>query len=341
VSVNFSASLTTRLYNWTDWLVVATSHKFAIQYEDDIDTYTIWGYDGPEVHICTIWQGTVPDAAITGGYSQAQNDADLADWETNYKPTANAPIDPRAATGVQGVAAAKGLGNFAPDPRNNPYEPAPDEVSQLYVDTEGSLVTRGAVLTDEGSLRDDFVGSALETTLTGSLTFTNGSRDVTGTGTLFTEEVNRNHYIKLSADGIDKFVAIVRAPTDTSLLLEEPYAGSSATGAAQITRWLKVPIGGTPGTVAVGSSSLTLTGSTVNACGLHVYRSGDYLPMLATWQVSISQRVANQTAWFGFRDSSTSPTMYCDVVFDGTANTTFKFRSAWNGDEQLSTITLP
>jgi hypothetical protein len=65
------------------------SKTLKIQYEDDGTTYTIYGYDQPEVVTCTIWQGAVPGTVIAGGYSQAQNDADKSDFQTNYLPTAN------------------------------------------------------------------------------------------------------------------------------------------------------------------------------------------------------------------------------------------------------------
>jgi len=42
---------------------------------------------------CTIWTGAVPAGVIAGGYSQAQNDADKTDFETNFKPYANRSID--------------------------------------------------------------------------------------------------------------------------------------------------------------------------------------------------------------------------------------------------------
>jgi hypothetical protein len=48
---------------------------------------------------CIIWKGAVPSTVLQG-YSQAQNDADKSDFETNYKAFSNLPItestrDPR------------------------------------------------------------------------------------------------------------------------------------------------------------------------------------------------------------------------------------------------------
>jgi len=74
---------------WTWFKPLISSKTLKVQYEDEGSSYTIYGYDQPEVVTCTIWQGVVPQTVIDGGYSQAQNDADKADFEANYMPTAN------------------------------------------------------------------------------------------------------------------------------------------------------------------------------------------------------------------------------------------------------------
>jgi len=79
--------------NWT-WLKPLIPYKsIVLQYEEDAEIYLVYGYDVPEVLSCTIWKGVVPVGIVAGGYSQAQNDADKADFETNYKPYANRSID--------------------------------------------------------------------------------------------------------------------------------------------------------------------------------------------------------------------------------------------------------
>lgn len=59
-----------------------------IQYLESSETYSIFAYDTPIKYTCTIWLNTVP-TGIVGSYSQAQNDSDKTDFETNYKSTAN------------------------------------------------------------------------------------------------------------------------------------------------------------------------------------------------------------------------------------------------------------
>lgn len=339
--LSLAPQFTQRNYNWTNWKIVQLFKAGLHQYDDDSNVYTIYFYDGPEVHLCTIWKGILPDGVLNSGYSQEQNDSDKTDFENNYKNNANQAIDKLAASGVKGQSPAKGLGGFAPDPTNNPYQPAADEIVSLYVDGEGSLVTRGAILTDEGSFRDDFTGSALEVDLTGTLTFTNGSRIVTGSGTIFTSELSRDHYIKLKTDDVTYWAEIERVPNDTSLLLVEAYNGSSDSGTAHKTKWITETSALNPGTVDITSSIVTLSSNTHSDSSVIIYRGGDYLPFLITWVTSISQRVADQTSFIGVRDDINNPSMYCDVIFDGTDDTQITFRSAWNGDEQSTDITLP
>lgn len=92
MTVSFGSSFTQKYYVWTTFKVVQSSKLLSIQYDDDGVIYTIYGYDGPEVHICVIYKGLVPDGIINSGYSQVQNDADKSDFETNYKSTANSRL---------------------------------------------------------------------------------------------------------------------------------------------------------------------------------------------------------------------------------------------------------
>jgi hypothetical protein len=65
----------------------------SIQYDDDGTIYTIYAFDGPQIFSCVIWKGAVPESVINGGYSQAQNDTNKTDFESNYKPYANRPVN--------------------------------------------------------------------------------------------------------------------------------------------------------------------------------------------------------------------------------------------------------
>jgi hypothetical protein len=78
---------------WSWFKPLIASKTLKVQFEEDSDIYLVYGYDTPEVCVCTIWKDVVPGPVITGGYSQAQNDADKVDFETNFKPYANRSID--------------------------------------------------------------------------------------------------------------------------------------------------------------------------------------------------------------------------------------------------------
>ena len=78
--------------NWTAFKENARQRGFSVQYNIDDGIYFIFGLDGPLAFNCVIWTGTVPDGVITGGYSQAQNDTDKTEWETDFKAKANQPL---------------------------------------------------------------------------------------------------------------------------------------------------------------------------------------------------------------------------------------------------------
>lgn len=79
---------------WTNFKAIAiTTKNLPIQYTDDGIEYTIFAFDDNTIaYVTTIWKGTVPDSVTSNGYSQAQNDSDKSDFETNYKPNANSRI---------------------------------------------------------------------------------------------------------------------------------------------------------------------------------------------------------------------------------------------------------
>lgn len=93
MSVNLSSVFTQRSYFWTQFKAVVVAKECVLQCYETDESYTIWGYDGPEVHITTIWKGVVPEGVVPN-YSQSDNDTDLTDFETNFLPTINARIAP-------------------------------------------------------------------------------------------------------------------------------------------------------------------------------------------------------------------------------------------------------
>lgn len=227
------------------------------------------------------------------------------------------------------------------------YQPDPSNLvggaSSVSLDASGRLEAHSTVLTDEGSFRDDFSGAALTTALTGTLTFTNGSTTVTGTGTLFTTQVGQLRYIKKTADNESRYVQVESIQSDTSLTLASAYVGTTATTTGVASNWQTIT--GTGGSIAVASSALSVgSGTTANAV-TQVVRSGDYPPYIATIYASISQRIANQTAYFGFQAGpGASPSAQCTVQFSGTDNTKVTFLTAFSSqasDQTSTTVSLP
>lgn len=69
--------------------------------------------------------------------------------------------------------------------------------------------------------------------LTGVVTFTNGSISVTGAGTVFLTQVTSGGYVKLTADGTSFYARVGSVSSNTALTLDAAYGGSSGSGAAQ------------------------------------------------------------------------------------------------------------
>lgn len=111
MSVAVAPNITHRSYRWVDWkVIVAAKGIVRWQHDDDGVMYTIWGYDGPEAHTCQIWKSVVPDTVVSI-YSQAQNDADKADFEANYMPMSNQSLEPRNPDGLPQVTVLNNITN--------------------------------------------------------------------------------------------------------------------------------------------------------------------------------------------------------------------------------------
>lgn len=111
MTIALAPQYTQRNYTWTAWKAMYATKGSLFQYDDNTILYTIWSYDGPDVHVCQIYKGILPYAVVDSGYSQATNDADKADFEANYKAAGNQPLyqsDTDGAQIVRNKAAKKG-----------------------------------------------------------------------------------------------------------------------------------------------------------------------------------------------------------------------------------------
>lgn len=290
--------------------------------------------------------------------------SDITDFETNYKPSATSVVNGSEAIALKQfpeylavigsplnptnevirISGGQGMGDAYPSPKANLPTVDTREADGVYLNKNGQLVTHANITGDQGTIRDDFNGSAITTALTGTLNFTSGSTTVTGSGTLFTTELNRDQYIKANAHAETTFTRVRRVISDTSLELEQGYLGATASAAASSkSRWPTVT--GSGGSFAVGSSNLTIASGTTSGSRSYVSR-----PILAQCMhvvansLNISQRIANQEALFGLMDNPASPGQQAVIVFDGTVNTTIKFRTSSSSsanDTEETSVTLP
>lgn len=224
-----------------------------------------------------------------------------------------------------------------------PNYSAPSSAAQraASIDDFGSLQTRGAVLTDEGTFRVNFANTSLFLSL-GSVTVSGAT--VTGTGFL-SADVHVNDYFKVAADADTFCQQIDSIDSDTQLTLKAAYTGSaSGTG----NRSLLFPYTGTGGSQSVASGALTLTGGTTATSITGVKRFTDYGPLVYRARVTISQRIANQSIHIGLEEDVATPRWFARFLADGTTNTTIKCETGRNpsgapsaSETQTSTVTLP
>jgi hypothetical protein len=207
------------------------------------------------------------------------------------------------------------------------------------IDAWGNLQQRGTILTDEGSLADDF--SAMSTSLTGTLTFTNGSKSVTGALSFFGSELDEYHYIKLDAHDETAWVLVESVEDDGHLTLASPYTGANGTGAASTSLWKTYTQAG--GSISAANSICAIApGTSAGATG--IFHAADYSPMFLSLRVALSQRIANQTTCIGFRDDFEAPTLLASFVFTGTDATLVTCKtmsSTGTGASTETTVSIP
>ena len=212
----------------------------------------------------------------------------------------------------------------------------------LMVGADGSLQCYSEVITDAGSFREDYPGSSLQSNLTGTVLFTNGSTAVTGTGCSFTTQINRFSYIKLTGHADTVLASVLSVVDDNNLILVAAYTGATGSGVGINSFWL--PTVGTGGSISVASSILSIASGTTAGSNTWVQRGADYGPMEKTIRFSVSQRIANETIRMGFVDNFASPTVQACIELTGTDNTQVSLvcrSSALAADLETVTATLP
>jgi hypothetical protein len=213
--------------------------------------------------------------------------------------------------------------------------------SPLNIDDFGSLQTRGAVLTDEGTFRANFANTSLFVGI-GSVTVSGNT--VTGSGFL-TSEAHINDYFKIAADADTFCQQIDSIDSDTQMTLKAAYTGAaSGTG----NRSLVFPFTGSGGSLAVASGALTMTGGTTVSAITGIKRYTDYGPLVYRARVTVSQRIANQEIHIGLEEDAATTRWFARFLLDGTVNTTAKCETGRNptgtpsaAETQTTTVALP
>jgi hypothetical protein len=209
------------------------------------------------------------------------------------------------------------------------------------VDDGGALITRGAVLTDEGTFRCNFANTSVAVGI-GSVTVSGTT--VTGTGFL-NADVHYKDYFKLSADGESAWRQIESIDSDAQMTLVSAYTGgTSGTG----ERALMQPFTGAGGSLAVASGALTIGGGTTATSITGIKRLTDYAPLIFRARLSISQRIANQEIHIGLEEDAATTRWFARFLADGTTATTIKCETGRNptgapsaAETETVTVTLP
>lgn len=236
----------------------------------------------------------------------------------------------------------QGEGRFWPEPYGHISQVDANAQEESHLDSEGNLMTRGPVLTDEGTKRDDFGGGAtsLDTDI-GDVQFTNGSTTITGAG--FLTSLSHDSYVRKASETGAQGIKVVSIESDTEAELATAYSGTTELTAAKVSSWHHAGTSGAA--ITVGSSLVNLTTGTTSGAQATLHQDADYQFLSGNFILSQSQRIANQATQFGFSDNPHGvhgQAVY--VEFTGTVNTTATFvtqASSDASDKQTTTVTIP
>lgn len=226
------------------------------------------------------------------------------------------------------------------------YGAPEDSIAQpLTTDPDGALITRGSVLTDEGTFRVNFSNSSIASSI-GTVNVAGAVVTGTGFSTDTTKDVHVGDYFKLDADGESAWTQIESIDSETQLTLRVAYTGGTS-GAA--SRAIMRPVTGAGGSIAVASGACTLTSGTTANSNTYIVRNVDVPPLVYRGVLSISQRIANNDLIAGLSEPFTVlDRWYARFRFTGTNNTQVVCETSRNptttpsGNEiQSTTVTLP
>lgn len=209
------------------------------------------------------------------------------------------------------------------------------------IDSGGALITRSAVLTDEGTFRVNFANTSLSVSV-GSVTISGAT--VSGAG-FDTTDIHRGDYFKLDADAESAWAQVESINSASSLTLVAVYTGGTS-GAA--SRTLVRPITANGGSIAVASGQCTLSSGTTSGAQAVIARLVDYAPLVWRGRLSISQRIVNQSIRMGGVEGASPARYFARFRCEGTSNTQVICETGRNpsaapsaAETEQTTVTLP
>lgn len=206
------------------------------------------------------------------------------------------------------------------------YEGSEGGSAPLTVDPDGNLRIRGAILTDEGGFRTNFANTSLAVDI-GTCQFVNGSNIVLGDGFL-SVDLHVGDYVWGASDTSSAAVQVASF-TNTEIILVDVYTGTTQSSVSGYRQFMKsFEEAGT--TISIGSSTCTIaTGTTANS-KVGIKRLLDIMPISLSTRLTLSNRIANQSTYFGVYDDALIRKYFCFFLFDGTTNTSVKCVSGRN-----------
>lgn len=142
--ITLSPQYTQRTCTWDRFKTLTTLKSLSVQCDEDDEKYLIWGYDGPEVYLTTIWKIVIADSILASGITQEQNDLNLIDFESNYKATSNSSIVKKTSDGRTRISNEKSTNARANIYSHNWCDPTTWYQCSQYVLTESITFTSGS-----------------------------------------------------------------------------------------------------------------------------------------------------------------------------------------------------
>ena len=260
MSVIFGSGVTVIQSFWISFQAMVDSKGLIIQYGDDGLITTVYAFDGPAlVYSAIMYDGYVPNLVIQNGYSQAQNDSDLLDFTTNFKPIANNSVN--SVTTNQGSGTLIGLA-WPIRVTDGTNQAAVKAASTPAVSTDPALVV--AISPNNPIIASNPSVGTTATSVPSSATFIGGEvqtlQSSLTTGDLYPLSLTTTGLLRIDGSNVTQPVSgtiTVNAGTGNFSIIGTGIAGTPATGIITI----QGIVGGTNVSVSQGTNPWMIAGT--------------------------------------------------------------------------------